>query len=421
MAKELTVSADTYRWPERLGNSLSAGLHALGLAFTNLEPDSIIASARRRTGLHDVGDPRFRDYFQLLRDELEAKGVTPLARVGSRQVVIRAVANRLKIEDYLRKHPQVLDVEVRRPIFVVGFPRTGTTVLQNLLARHPDRRALQFWELTNPVPAYDDPAEDERRRVASIDRFLWFGYKVAPEMGAVHEIHARSNEECWSLFANTFAMLNYVFQMGVHEYGGALMSSDMAWAYAEYKRMLQILLYQRPAQQLVLKCPEHLWFLDALLEVFPDACIVWPHRDPFPTVASYCSLISMSRRFYYGHLDRHELGRDISASFKVGIDRAVATRERVGPARFFDVQFDELGRDHAGVMRAIDAHFGFEPYPHWDREVEAWHAEERADKKGEHVYDAARFGLDRAQVHRDYASYIERFGVSVRDGGGRIG
>ena len=126
-------------------------------------------------------------------------------------------------------------------------------------------------------------------------------------MGAVHEIRADSVEECWPLFSPTFAVLNYDLQSGFEDFGRWLLEHDMSGPYREYRRELQLLAHHRSTGNFVLKCPEHLWFLDALFEVFPDACVVWTHRDPLDSVASYSSLMSLNRRMIYGRFDPVEI------------------------------------------------------------------------------------------------------------------
>lgn len=415
MSSRLTVEVEHYRWPEQVLNALATVVHAAGLRATSLDVDDILATARRTARLEDWGDERFIGVFRRLAGLLENAGITPLARMFSRQILMKAVVHRLKIREHIRRHPEISDIPVRRPIFVVGFPRTGTTALQNLLAVHPDRRALQFWELTAPVPVYPDPAEDARRRIAATNRMLWAAYRLAPEMGEVHAIQATTAEECWSLFANTFAVLNYELQSGLPAFGDHLMGQDMSWAYAEYREMLQILLHQRPAQQLVLKCPEHLWFLDALLKVFPDACVVWTHRDPFDAIASYCSLNSLNRRVYYGTFRPKELGPFIADRFLVGIRRAMATRETTDPSRFYDLRFEDLVPDQLGAVHQLHDYFGLPSTAAHDDAMRTWLASEREDERGKHRYDAAKYGIDRASIHAQYEEYTRRFGVVLKE------
>jgi hypothetical protein len=411
MVSSVTVSVESYRWPERVLNAVATASLRLNLPPTRLNIDEILSAARRRTGLTDWGDDRFIEVMRVLVDILDDAGITPLARAICRNILTKSVVNRLRIEAWMAKHPEAEDIEIERPLFVVGFPRTGTTVLQNLLSLPDDRRALEFWELTDPVPRFDDAAEDERRRVRATDRMLSAAYLVAPEMGAVHEVRARTPEECWGLMANTCAVLNYDFQSGMAAFGDHLMANDMSWAYAEYKRMLKMLLHQRPAKRLVLKCPEHLWFLDALFDVFPDAAVVWTHRDPFGAVASYSSMMSMPRRVYYGSFDPMEVGPYVTERFAVGIERAMAARQRLPEANILDVRFADLVQDQAGTVRRIHEHFGLEHPDTLDDQVAAWLTSRREDKRGAHRYDPVRYGLQRDALRDRYADYMARYDI----------
>lgn len=413
MVSAVTVASDTYGLPERLLNAVAGQSLNLDLPITRLDVDSILASAKRSTGLDDWGDDRFIEVMRELVRLLDQAAITPLARAFCRSIFIKSVVNRLTAEAWFAANPEAEDIKIERPLFVVGFPRTGTTVLQNLLSLPEGRRALQFWELTAPVPRYADPAVDARRRIAATNRMLSMAYFMAPEMAAVHEVRAQTPEECWGLMANTCAVLNYDFQSGITAFGDFLMSNDMTWAYQEFRRMLKMLLHQRPAKQLVLKCPEHLWFLDALLEVFPDACVVWPHRDPFGAVASYCSMMSMPRRVYYGRVDPSTMGAYVTERFHVGIERALAVRDRVGSDSFLDMRFVDIVKDQAAAVRSIHEHFGLEHPGNMDRLVADWLGSRRADKRGAHVYDAARFGLSKEAVHERYADYIQRFDIPL--------
>jgi hypothetical protein len=412
MSDALTVGNLEYTWQARLVDSLARVGEIIGLPLGKVDAESILRSAKRQTGLSDLGGDGFRAPLDKIVEITRDAPMTALGRVFIRQTMIRAACNRLWMNEYVKRHPEVLDIEVKRPVFVLGFPRTGTTVLQNLLCLDEGRRGLEFWELTHPVPLLEDRARDERKRKKSAQSMLDIGYFIAPEMGEVHEVLVDSWEECWYLFSNTFQVLNYDLASGIGAYGDWLLRRDMTEAYREYKLALQILLHQRPAENLVLKCPEHLWFLDALLEVFPDACVIQTHRDPYDSIASYCSLISMGRRSLWGSIDPHQLGADITKRFKVGIDRALATRARHDESRFFDVPFSELITDQAGMIERICAHFDLRAPAR--AEIEDWLTNGRKDKRGAHKYDAGLYGLDPDAIREQYADYIERFSVKCR-------
>jgi hypothetical protein len=244
---------------------------------------------------------------------------------------------------------------------------------------------------------------------------LQLAYLIAPEMKYVHQIGATTAEECWPLFFNTFSVMNYDLQANLREFGDWLMTTDMVPAYDDYRRQLQLISQRAPDRDLVLKCPEHLWFLDALMEVFPDACIVWTHRDPLASIASYCSLISLNQRMLYGRIDAHAIGAHITDRFEIGVERAVAARERIGrPEQFFDVDFVDLVRDPRTIIEQIHRHFDL-PYPEtMDTSIDGWLNNGRADKKGRHRYSASVYGLDAEDIDRRYGDYIERFQIPCR-------
>ena len=298
-------------------------------------------------------------------------------------------------------------------MFVLGFPRTGTTLLQNLLCLDPGRRSLPFWELTHPTPISEDSVQDRNVRIRSAERVLSMAYRLAPEMRTIHEIKASTPEECWYLFFHCFAVLNYDLQTGVGHFGDWLLKEDLGWAYASYQRQLTFLNHHWPANNLVLKCPEHLWFLDALLEVFPDACIVWTHRDPVASIASYCSLISLTYRMHFGEMQPTRIGAHIQKRFHQGVTRAMAARDAFDNDNiFFDVRFHELVQDPAKMIGRITEHFGLQPVA--EEAIANWLNNGRADKRGAHQYSAERYGLDRARILDQFQPYIDRFGIQVK-------
>ncbi len=158
-------------------------------------------------------------------------------------------------------------------------------------------------------------------------------------------------------------IITHVTSTGNTEFGDYLLKEDSRSSYQFYKLALQALEHRavmrgaKPSEHFVLKCPEHLWFLDALLDTFPDACIVWTHRDPVASVASYSSLASLNYRMIYGHIDSERVGRHTQMRFKQGVQRAMEVRKRVGEAQFFDVGFKELVGDPMKVVQNIRKHF----------------------------------------------------------------
>jgi len=384
-----------------------------GLRFGKLDAESILRVARKKTGLDDFGDAGFRVFMDRLLMEADAARCTQLGEIALRQACYAAACNRLKIQDYIHKHPELLQIPIERPLFIVGFPRTGTTLLQNLLSMDRGCRALSFWELVSPAPAHPDPVEDRRQRLRHAEQLLKVAKVVAPEMPIVHDARADTKEEDWYLFYNTFAVMNYDLASGLVRYGDWLLQQDMVPPYQEYRQYLQMMAHHNPTGQFVLKCPEHLWFLDALLEVFPDACIVWPHRDPVRCIASYSSMISLTRRAWYGRIYADHIGGHITDRFFQGIEWGEAVKQ-AHPDKFFDVRFEDLIRDPIAMVQSIKEHFDLPQDPDTARAMQAWMDQPRADKPGKHVYSAEQWGLDEDEVRERFADYIGRLDLSQR-------
>jgi hypothetical protein len=428
VARRLTVEHTTYPPLIRAANTAITCAGKLGLYTPDVTLEGMVEKAKRLAGWDDVWEtPGAWEGMRHVIDNVDALGFTPFSRQIMHETFVKGLTNRALLRKHLASNPHILQIPVERPIFVLGFPRTGTTTLQNLLALHPERRGLPFWQLYSPIPLDEDWRRDVRRRQSIAKRTLAVGYAVAPEMGAVHEIRHDSLEEDWYLFWNTFRVLNWDIQTGFREYGRWLLDLDMQPSYEEVKQYLQVILDRRAdgsprpegvgPRQLVLKCPEHLWFVDALLATFPDACIIWTHRDPVSCVASYCSLMSLTRRLIYGRFVPKEMGPYITERFHEGVTRAMEARDRWGDERsFFDVDFTELNRDPVGVMKRACEHFDLawdDAYPQW---IADWTASDREDKRGSHVYSAEAFGVDRGHVHELYRDYIERFSIPIKQG-----
>lgn len=412
-----TVSNLEYRSRVKMVNAVAWAGERLGLSLGSLDPESIVRAAQRETGLEDLGDESFLVPLRRIAGTVaDNQQLTPLARIIMRQSWILAVRSRLQRQEWLKRNPHVHDQPIQRPIFVLGFPRTGTTLLQNLLALDPRRRGLEFWELTLPVPVNPDRTLDRDHRRRTTSWMLQAAYQIAPEMERVHYIDVDTLEECWPLFGMSFTVMNWDLQSGIRSWGDWLLGEwDMSRPYQEYRTTLKMLLERHPTEQLVLKCPEHLFFIDSLLAAFPDACIVQTHRDPYDTIGSYCSLISMQWRTLYGQIDRPRVGDHMLGRLHDGVRCAMEARDRAAdPSRFFDVHFSELLADPQDVVARIAQHFDLSLTDDHAAQIQAYLDNKRADARGQHRYDPSDYGLERSVVHDRYASYIDRFGIEVK-------
>jgi hypothetical protein len=395
----------------RILNALIGLLQLLGITPKRVDPDVIEKKAIRATGLTDLGDGMHRTGMEALVKSVDDEPMTDFGILSSTGFGVAGLTNRLRMVDYFKKHPEVADINIEKPVFIVGFPRTGTTLLQNLLHLSEDRRALPFWELTNPIPVSDNPEKDIEKRQRRAKLHLSVANFVVPEMKFIHEVRHDSLEECWSLFIPQFTVQNWEMTNKWPDYGRFIGQHDMKAAYQEYKKYLQVITHRVPKKKLILKCPDHLWHLDALLDVFPDACIVWTHRDPSKSIPSYCSLASLNWRLLYGQFEPKELGPYIENRFEVGIERALAVRAKVGEARFLDINFRTLLNEPVAAVNKITRYFDLLPVD--EGKMEAYLNRDRPDNRGKHTYTADHYGLDSEAIKVRFKTYIDRFNISL--------
>lgn len=402
-------------WFIRSFNGAARGAARLGLRRRPLDADRILAEARRKTKLVDLGGEGVEDKLGILVRSLNREaGLHPFGRASAHDLLVRVLSNRLRIVGLLQREPEIRRVPIERPLFIIGFPRTGTSVLYSLLAQDPEARPLLFWESLRPIPPsrVRPGREDPRIRWGRLQS--WVTRRLAPGIDAVHRTRAEEPEECMSLQLRTLVSWYYLLWGDLTEYWEWLLSRDQSTfveAYRFYRQQLQILQWQRPAGSWLLKSPAHLLAMDALVEVFPDACIVQTHRDPHRALPSACSLTAILRGLMSEQVEPRELGRDALLRAEEIFERMLAAREQIAPERVIDVLYRDVVEDPIEVTRRIYEHFGRFLSDEAEARMRRWLAEHPRHRHGVHRYTLEEFGLEREQVERACADYVDRFGV----------
>ena len=386
----------------------------LGLKIWELDRDSILERARMKTGLTDLGNEKYVEVLDRLIDNARNTEITPLGIYAIYFLALKTAMNRLYIEDYIRRNSDVENIPIESPVFVVGFPRTGTTLLQNVLSLGPAYRALYLWELATPYPLHESRELDRKLRIRKVDLPLRLIRVGVPEMSVAHEVKADSVEECWILLANTLALGNTDIATGLHQWNQWLMAMDRTWVFEDYKRMLQIQAHVTPTERFVLKCPSHIWNLKFILKTFPDACIVWSHRNPVNSIASFCSLMGLGRRIFYGHIDAELVGEMMEDRFHSGVDELMKFRQLEGDDRFYDINFETLIENIPRAVSDIKRYFNLPYDKESDGRVREYLQRHRGDKPGKHRYSPEQFDLDRDEIIKRFGDYIERFSIKVK-------
>jgi len=390
----------------KLINTAGAGLRRLGVCWPRLDPGAMMNEARRRTGLADFGDGIWREGLRVLVDSSNAQdSVHAFGRIFFREYCTSLLVNRLKIQADLTRHPEILDVPVPRPLFITGLPRSGTTFLHRLMSQDPAGRTMLLWETMEPSPPPRSETYATDPRIVRAQRQVALLHRLSPRLATAHEFAAESPEEDNSLHAHAFAAGILGFMFDVPDYVRWLRDQDYTPTCRYARQQLQLLSWKLRGDHWILKAPAYLFSLDALLTVYPDACIVMTHRDPLRVVPSVCSLAAAMRGMLTDRLDLRRIGAETLEAIGVGPDRAIESRSRSDPARFFDVSYDRLIAAPVETVRDVCRHFGYTFGPEYEARARRWLAENPQHKHGVHRYRLGDFGLAESDVERHFAGY----------------
>jgi hypothetical protein len=374
----------------------------------------IIAKAHETTGLADLGDPAVLQGLEVLvRASNEEARLSEAGAQRWEATLVNTLSNRLRIVDYLKHHPDLLERSIARPMFVFGLPRTGTTLSINLLSADPARRCLLRWEALDSVPPakagelHTDPRyTTEQQRLTSV-------IKHAPQIAAAHYEDADSPTECQYAMALSFCAQIFDSSVRIPSYRQWLLQSSYLPAFRFHKQLLQ-LLQANNGGRWTLKNPWHPLFLDDLTTVYPDAQLVMTHRDPAEVVGSACSLIRLVRPMFSDVVDLREIADQMIETFDHMIARQNAFRDKRGEESIFDIQYTDQLRDPVGQMRKLYAHFDEEFTPGAQAAMVKLLANNPQGKHGKHSYSLAEFGLSASGVRAHFKDYCERYQMPLR-------
>jgi Sulfotransferase family len=365
------------------------------------------ASAARITGLADFGADDYRDGLAVLLESYARDAdLTPLGIRVKRAFLRSALVARLLSEAAWARHPGHAAVRIERPIFITGLPRSGTTALHRLLTADPAHQGLELWltEAPQPRPPRERWAGDPAFR--RIQAGYEMHHRSHPGFTGVHHMAADQVEECWQLLRQSMRSVSYECLAHLPAYSAWLRGQDWSGAYRRHRRNLQLIGMGDSDRRWVLKNPSHLFALDALLDVYPDALVIQTHRAPRTAIASVCSLAAQASAGWSTAFRGEVIGRDQLELWAHGLERFTAVRARRDPGQFCDVRYDEFAADPARTVESIYAYFGLTP---GDCAVAAARALGARRAAGgattAHHYALADFGLTGEQVDERFGGY----------------
>lgn len=376
--------------------------------FATPSADDWWEEARRREPDTPDPTPEARAALAALVDSIgRDMRLTFVGRYSARDDTTRMARTHLRIERALRRDPTVLETPLPDPIFVVGWPRTGTTALHQLLARDPAHRTIPYWESFDPVP----PETGPDRRIERLDAMLGQLSRMAPSYDAIHPMEAEMPEECVALFMNDFRTLQYDFQYRAPGYVAWLLAEDPGIAYRGYLRQLRLVQHHRPTgRRLVLKDPTHLVHLATVLELFPAARVIFTHRDPGTAISSLCSLHAYTRALFTDQVDPRALGREVmEGHWPRARDSADRIRADLPAGRFADVRHTDLVRDPIATVARAYADLGLHLTAEARAAMQRYVDREARAPRHRHVHSPEGFGLRREQIRERFADYCRRF------------
>jgi hypothetical protein len=389
------------------------------------EAAHLMATARQKEGLEDFGPLPFAEPLAVLTEDYAgAAAVADLNDVGThvlRSGLVHSLRMRLRAEEWIRRHPEILREEIVAPIVVVGMMRSGTTLVQRLLAADDRFHCAYGWEVVETAPKLDHRWSDpEDPRIVVSEKREAISRELAPELFAIHPMYAREPEEEIVFLSDAF--LSHVPESSAHvpRYRSWIDSQDFTPAYAHLHRMLRFLQWQKRqaghvADRWVLKSPAHLGYLDALRAEFGDLHVVHMHRDPRQTIPSGAGLNATLHAMHADRVDRRRVGAQWLQRMGWTNDRAMATRDRWPDEATVctDVAFADAVADPIGqVSRVYDA-IGLPLTAHAEAAMRRWLVD-RPREAARSPYAAGDFGLDDAQIDERFATYDARFRSSSR-------
>lgn len=367
-------------------------------------PGELMAAAVARTGLDDFGDDSFREglgiLVRALRDEarLNARGEAFVYdRIGLH------LCQRLEVEDWYRRHPEIDDEPIDAPLFGLGLPRTGSTALSFLLSRDPNIRYLHSWESARPCPPPSTIAGDDPR-IPPESRPLVVGTRHH----VPNDIHGPT--ECLDLMALDFTSQNFQAFAQIPSYSDWLLErADFTSTYLYERRVLKLLQWGEPTRPWRLKSPAHVISLGFLDRVFPDARFVMTHRDPTDVMLSVADVYADIVSGFSDHVDRRYLGELNVKQWSTGMHRAMEFRTSGAEDRFYDIDFRAMQDDPIGEVRRLYAWLGEPVTEEFEDGMRAWWAENAEKREPHPKADAAAFGLDINTIRPLFATYVDTY------------
>jgi len=397
-----------------------AALEATRRIEVEFDETRVIEAAVEKTGLADFGPADFRERLRVwLQAADEDTSLTQLGRIGVYNDIVRYLANRLRVEDMIARHPEILDVEIRKPIIIVGLPRSGTTHLLNLISADTRLRCLPYWESLEPVPALGEgPGPDGldpryKRCRQNFER----SDPLLPHLKAMHHMTPEHTHEEIELEAIDFSSYVLEWIADVPRARDYYLAHDQTSTYAYMRKVLKLLQWLRGPNRWILKSPQHLEQLGPLLTNFPDATFAVTARDPVSVIASTITMLAYGSRIRCHKVDMEGLATYWCDRVETLLRRCVRDRDLLPESQSIDVLFHEFMADDIGMVERIYDLADHPMTPETRKQFQDYMTANPRGKHGRLRYDLeADFGIDPDALRKRFDFYFERFPIRAEGG-----
>lgn len=395
------------RWLNRLGPLLAP-------RWPSLDPDDIIEAAARKARSEDFGDPGFEPRLRRIVNTVEDEAnLHWIGRLAVRQSLEMALQSRFGLYAHRATHPEIVGVPIDKPLFIVGFPRSGTTILINLLAQDPANRTPLSWEVQFPNPPPQSATFKSDARIGKADQYLGQLVQMAPQLPAIHEIGAELPQECMPIMAQTLLSPQPWWVYNIPSYQKWVDQQSAAPAYTYHRHFLEHVQSGHMRERWVLKSPIHLKTLDALLDEYPDARVIFTHRDPANTVPSVASLMYTIGGIVTDALSPEDVGRQQLDWWAEAVHQMMDVRASHPDKadQFVDIHFEDVIADPVFALRGAYERFEMPWSNEIERRMRAFFADNPRGKHGSHRYELSDFGLTLGEIRERFRDYCEAYDV----------
>lgn len=378
--------------------------------YCPLTAEALHEQASAQTGLTDFGDQDYRERMAVLLEAFsELPHLTAFGRTYAFSLMLTFLKGRLRVIDHLKHHPEIFDIDIAAPLVIAGLPRTGTTHLHSLLAADPALRSLPYWEAQEPLPAPGEDGTIEPRRRRTGDA-LNISNTLMPYFTLMHEMTIDHIHEDIGLMVQDFSSGFFTTLTHLPRWSDYLRDHDQTPGYQFLRMMLQLLQHQDGYdRRWVLKSPQHLEQFVPILNVFPDATFIVTHRDPVDVAVSMATMMTYTMRMSVDEVDVKTVAEYWITRIDELLSACMRDHDLLPVDRTIDVRFDEFMADDLAMVQRVWDVAGYRPSQESRSAVEAYLAGHRRGRLGRVVYHAEDLGLDKDDLRRRFAPYVERF------------